>query len=520
MKLSTLITLPALVLATVNLQAADLDTRIKQVLDAAGPNRLELEAVLRHYETESDSLKLQAARFLIGNMAGHCYITYRLVDTAEASVSFDPLLFPDYDSLTRAFGVLEDQFGRLDFTRDEKVDDARTIAAAYLIEHLDLAFQAWRNKPWARKLPYELFREYVLPYRGSNEPLEPWRAYFLNRYADLAARMKDSTDPVEAARLINSDIRSWFGFDQRYYYHPTDQGLDEMIASGLGRCEDMTNVTTYAMRANGIAVTSDYTPYWANTGNNHAWNAVITRDGRAIPFMGAEADPGEYKLANRAAKVYRKMFSEQPADLVFQPHKQDSLPRWLAGKNFRDVTAAYGPAFDIVVTLPQPPSDSVDIAYLCVFNTAAWQPIQWGRIVGEQVVFRQMAPGVVYLSALYLNGEIVPSGNPLILHDDGSVEQLVSDPLDTVGAVIASTMSKTQAASTESVRKGRLEPGITYDLEYWQDGWRKVASATAAENTPLEFTGVPGDALYRLVAEDSDRSERIFTLEGDQLLWW
>ena len=68
----------------------------------------------------------------------------------------------------------------------------------------------------------------------------------------------------------------------------------------------MTNVTIYAMRANGLAVTSDYTPYWANSGNNHAWNAILTGEGKVVPFMGAEANPGEYRLANKLAKVYRK----------------------------------------------------------------------------------------------------------------------------------------------------------------------------------------------------------------------
>ena len=519
MRLSTILILSALLLGATTLRAADLDTRVQQVLDSAGTNRAELEAVLEHYQTEGDTLKLQAARFLIGNMAGHCYVTYRLVDTADATVSFDPLLFPDYDSLTRSFGVLEDQFGRLDFTRDERTDDDRTMTAAYLIEQIDLAFQAWRTKPWARGLPYELFREYVLPYRGSNEPLEAWREYFLARYADLVSRMKDSTDPIEAARLINTDIRTWFGFDPRYYYHPTDQGLDEMVASGLGRCEDMTNVTIYALRANGIAVTSDYTPYWANTGNNHAWNAVITPDGRAIPFMGAEADPGEYKLANKAAKVYRKMFSEQPEDLAFQPHKQDSLPRWLAGKSYRDVTAAYGPVFNVPVKLGKSVPDSVDIAYLCVFNSGEWQPIQWGRITDGSVTFKGMAGDIAYLPALYLDAEIAPWGDPFILRENGSTQTLVVDSANPESITVASTTKRSLEASTDSVQKSFLDPGVTYELSYWCNGWHEAGKATAGAG-PLVFNAVPGGGLYRVTSDGSDNEERIFTVSADQQVWW
>ena len=83
----------------------------------------------------------------------------------------------------------------------------------------------------------------------------------------------------------------------------------------------MTNLTIYAMRANGLAVTSDYTPYWANSGNNHAWNAIVTPGGEVIPFMGAESNPGKYHLANKVAKVYRKTFGKQKANLAFQQRK-------------------------------------------------------------------------------------------------------------------------------------------------------------------------------------------------------
>lgn len=43
--------------------------RLEKALAAAGTNRQELEGVLAHYE--GDSLKLEAAKFLITNMPGH-----------------------------------------------------------------------------------------------------------------------------------------------------------------------------------------------------------------------------------------------------------------------------------------------------------------------------------------------------------------------------------------------------------------------------------------------------------------
>ena len=216
--------------------------------------------VIEHFAAAGDSLKLEAAYYLIGNMEGHCYVTYDLIDTTGETVEFAVTDYPSFDSLLAAFDVMEAGKGTLDFKSRIAADDIATITADYLIENIDLAFTAWREKPWARGLSFEDFCDGVLPYRGSNEPLESWRPALLERYADLASKMKDPTDPIEAAALINEDIMTWFTFDERWYFHPTDQGLAEMQQSGFGRCEDMTNVAIYALRANGIGATSDYTP--------------------------------------------------------------------------------------------------------------------------------------------------------------------------------------------------------------------------------------------------------------------
>ncbi len=230
---------------------------VAKTLEAAGDNRVELEKVLAHYAAPEDSLKLQAAFFLIGNMEGHCYATYALRDTAGADIDFDVLDYVDFNALLAAADSIEEDRGEMDFERGDKTLDIETITSDFLIEQIDYAFRAWREKPWAQGFSFDEFRRYILPYRGSNEPLENWRRPLWKRYLDITDSMTDPTDPIEAATLINNDIKSWFGFDPRFYYHPTDQGLSEMLTNGLGRCEDMTNITIYAMRANGLAVTSD-----------------------------------------------------------------------------------------------------------------------------------------------------------------------------------------------------------------------------------------------------------------------
>ncbi|OGC91495.1 MAG: hypothetical protein A2W25_00525 [candidate division Zixibacteria bacterium RBG_16_53_22] len=490
------------------------------ILEKAGPNRPELEKVLLHYARLGDTLEYQAANFLISNMEGHCYVTYSLVDSAGAEFAFDSADYPNYDSLLKAWEVIEKEHPTLDFKKKELREDIENVKAEFLIDQIEYAFRGWREKPWAGDFSFGEFCEYILPYRGSNEPLENWRQYFWDKYAGIESLMADPADPIEAARIINKDVMTYFTFDPRYYYHPTDQGLSEMLANRLGRCEDMTNITIYAMRASGLAVTSDYTPYWANSGNNHAWNAIVTADGRVIPFMGAEANPGEYTLWNKLAKVYRKMYSKQPDNLIFQPRKQEKVPGWLAGKSYIDVTSDYVKTVDAAVDLEKAPPDSVDIAYICVFNDGQWKPIHWGRVENGDVTFARMGTDIAYLPAYYVNEDSLdPAGPPFILDDTGATITLESSSAPKIELSLISTTAKVQQVSTDGIDTVFFEPGKEYELFFWDNCWRSLGKLQAS-GQPLNFASVPSGRLYWLVAEGSNRDERIFTIEDGKQVWW
>ncbi len=488
-------------------------------LDSAGDHREELERVLNHYVNSADSLQLRAAYYLIANMEGHGYATYALRDTLGTDIPFNPLSYADYETLLSAFDSLDTQHCLLDFKKKEFLADLQAITADFLIKQIDYAFMAWREKPWARPLSFDQFCEYVLPYRGSEEPLELWRETFLEKYRGLESRMADPADPLEAARLINEDLKSWFHFDPRYYFHPTDQGVTEMLRDCKGRCEDMTNLTIYALRANGLAVTSDYTPYWANSGNNHAWNALVLPSGKVIPFMGAEANPGEYQLSNKLAKVYRKTFSRQKGNIAFQVRSQEKIPPYLGGKSYRDVTADYVAVTDVTLGVKRSTPDSLDFAYLCVFNSGEWKAIQWGKIIEGTAAFEDMGLGIAYLPAVYQDEKIVPAGDPFILRSDGSRQELSPAEQSTITVSLTSTTRREQAVSTDSIGHTFLTAGKEYELFYWQEGWQSLGKAVATDQ-PLVFAEVPAGCLYWLVETGSDKEERIFTIENGRQVWW
>ena len=291
---------------------------VEATLAKAGTNRGELESVLLHYQQLGDAQKLDAAQWLIANMDGHGFVLNSFFTADKREVAFDALDYPDFASALAAMDALEKKHGHLDYGKKRFDEDAATLDAKLLLENIDQAFEAWRDRPWAQDMSYETFRDYVLPYRGSEEPARSFRPRMRQRYADLPTRMKDPRDPREAASLIRADVDRLIGFSELFYLHPTDQSLDEMLARKLGRCEDITNMVMYAWRANAIAAASDYTPAWADRDNNHAWEVVLDNQGH-----------GHAGLGSRAAKVYRKMFARQPTALGTLLRDGETAPRWL-----------------------------------------------------------------------------------------------------------------------------------------------------------------------------------------------
>ena len=62
---------------------------LRYALKAAGENKSELKAVLKHYRTvDNDPEKLKAAKYLIANMPGH----YSYADTAKANRFYEKAL--------------------------------------------------------------------------------------------------------------------------------------------------------------------------------------------------------------------------------------------------------------------------------------------------------------------------------------------------------------------------------------------------------------------------------------------
>ncbi|TCO04426.1 hypothetical protein [Natronoflexus pectinivorans] len=153
-----------------------------KALKMAGENRAELEKVLIYYsEVNPDPQKLKAAEFLISNMKYHYSFFGSGVDGLNKSYEYVYGVSRD----NRNSVYLSDSISRLRNARSDVEFDLKRISSQYLISQIEVAFDTYQRHEWSRQYPFELFCEYILPYKIGFSDTVCWRSYAYNKYGDF-----------------------------------------------------------------------------------------------------------------------------------------------------------------------------------------------------------------------------------------------------------------------------------------------------------------------------------------------
>src|SRR5690554_4906454 len=157
---------------------SEFPVEVENALSLSGNNKPELVKVLNHYS--KDSLQYLAAEFLIKSMP---YYNYQEV-TPGFEMVFDSMAqVPIGDDALRKFtyiDLLDSVSSQGQKLPGETQYDIYEISADFLIENIDLAFEAWHQIPENKRADFEAFCHYILPYRNWNEPLEAGTRRYLN----------------------------------------------------------------------------------------------------------------------------------------------------------------------------------------------------------------------------------------------------------------------------------------------------------------------------------------------------
>ncbi|HWX21754.1 MAG TPA: transglutaminase domain-containing protein [Candidatus Binatia bacterium] len=149
--------------------------------------------------------------------------------------------------------------------------DLKSLGAAFLLENLNLAYEAWETSPWHAGVSNELFLNEVLPYACMSEERDPWRARLRALCLPLVAECKT---PGEAAQLLNRKIFPLLKVRYNTSRRRPDQSPRETSETGVATCTGLAILLVDACRSVGIPARVAGTPMWANMRGNHTWVEV------------------------------------------------------------------------------------------------------------------------------------------------------------------------------------------------------------------------------------------------------
>lgn len=413
------------------------NNKLEYALKASSSNRKELERVLSHYQ--DDSLKLEAAVFLIENMPGHFRYPPELDKIYKPLYDKHALISEKYNwEKPAAWRDEIDSLWKHDknkYSLPKLQQDIFTLSADWLIREIDLAFKSWKENGYTKGCSFETFCQSILPYRMLNGIIaDDCRSIIYERhrnfFQDTVLPFRDKIDSllIQYASLKHNDYSA---VSTPIYSAQTF----EHIKRGL--CDVKAWYNTLLLSSLGMAVTYDFIPAWGNRSNAHGWNAVIM-DGETHPFEPFwDDDRWKYKrIYNnkdidflwgkfRLPKVYRHTFEsyiEGPnADKRVEVN---DIPPFFRNIFMKDVSSEYFEATDITIPIQKPTDRDMYYCYLCVFQASGFSPVQWGKIEKGRATFKGMGHEIVYFPMYYSNGHFIPAANPFLINENGQYREM------------------------------------------------------------------------------------------------
>lgn len=396
-------------------------TDLKQALEEAGDNRLELLRVIDHYRNvdNADSLKLKATLFLIENMRGHGTVWSEAVDVFRSRVAQSDTLVT-----MKQMNLWWDELAKNH--RPVLQQDLNYVKADFLIQNIDKAFRVWREAPWREEINFDLFCRYVLPYRFETELLAyGWRDSLYQEYHPL---VKDAHTVKEAFEIVYDAVSRRLRSNSSHFPHILD--VVTMRRQQRAMCVQRCVMVGAVMRSVGIPVAVDNVGRWANySRNGHAWAALITNEGtysvyedEKVAKINNRIDATEFKLRypipedfpmrtdfkKRCAKIWRSTFERQSVEEALD----DEWGKQLVSPFRMDVSTAYGLDNGVEIYTNR----AVKRAYLCTFATGAdWSPIAVAEVKNGQCRFEELGDSVVYVVIGFEEGNPVALGDAFLL---------------------------------------------------------------------------------------------------------
>ncbi len=180
------------------------------------------------------------------------------------------LLFAFLLPLTAISARATDDFTRgVDFIRTNMPErDKSVISEERIKNEVKQALEAREEFPWAKKTPWDIYANNVLPYATVTEERDEWRERFHKTFTPIVTNCKTATEATLAiAKNIQETIHVKYSTARR----APNQGIKESLESGLVSCTGQSILLIAALRSVGIPARMVGVLCWTHVRGNHSW---------------------------------------------------------------------------------------------------------------------------------------------------------------------------------------------------------------------------------------------------------
>jgi hypothetical protein len=353
------------------------------------------------------------------------------------------------DSLILMYGITNN-------THLHLFDDSSYINSSLIRRHAERSLKALGSSLWRDSISFEIFTEYILPYKLTYEVADNWRDTLYNYHKWLLYEYPslNDLDSLYSYHLKHTynQLGSRIRWKDKY---PSEPNFSWLSFVNEGECTERCRYVIYHLRAAGAPATFDYIPAWGNRPySRHAYVGLAHRKQQLSRLLENANDPsnviddlnasmtasmmhvfdaedvpcGLYiQYEKTIPKVYRQTWSVQPEIIRFMKSvAQDEIHTGLISPYMIDVTSQYLRTADVKLNYNHWFSGKV--GYLSVFGVYGWSPVSFSRIGWRgRVHFKDMGKNIVYMPMIMENNRLAPFDNPFHLSDNGSITFFVAN---------------------------------------------------------------------------------------------
>ena len=442
-------------------------TEVKEALVLAGENRNELEQVLTYSKRKGD-IAYKSACFLIENMKYHksknrintdsTYHHYFANTDSLYQIIFGNMSLYEiqhhngkgYDSIRKSLAKSFDNINKKTKTATQNnLTDLQTIHADFLIDNIEAALKIWFDNGYRYEKDFDFFKEFILPYRTTNENPELNRSKIHDMYISILAdsnslsihdRLERYKTYVEKCRWIN-----------KYIKPKNHLGIYDLFISKFKMdCHNMTNWSCNVLRSCGIPTVYEFTPKWTDRDSRHFWCVSPDSAGILKPYTAPDNNLLEDWESDikYAGKVYRRTFGAQKDTPYFIADKEEFIPEPFQSPLLSDQTFRYHQT--VTLRIPLKMNVTNKLAYLCMFTSHNdLTPVGWGKVDldKKEIVFEQVPLNILFFPVCYDNDTMLEISEPFILHSSRTINS-IAVPL---------TKNKQETALEASFIDGKLQ---------------------------------------------------------------